>query len=126
MSPDEVEFKPDVFVLTKARAEALKAGKPAGAEPETPTEPEAKPEVEVKPEVMPEGETRTLRISGTVPPELWNRLGMKLIPKLRQGAELRVGVDFQVTLDASRASSLMAELRQILQDLGLSGQVQVE
>ena len=30
-----------------------------------------------------------MRLTGAVPPEMWNRLGTKLIPKLKQGANLR-------------------------------------
>ena len=33
----------------------------------------------------------TLRLVGHVPPELWNRLGTKLLPKLRSGEHLRGG-----------------------------------
>jgi len=55
----------------------------------------------------------------------WNRLGTKLLPKLRSGADLKVGVDFSVTVDTSVAVSLEAELRQVLDDLGISGQVRI-
>ncbi|MEK7372811.1 MAG: hypothetical protein AAB265_15280, partial [candidate division NC10 bacterium] len=62
----------------------------------------------------------------TVPPEVWNRLGTKILPKLRSGSELRVGVDFSVTVKADGAGSLVSELRQILQELGLAEAVRVE
>jgi hypothetical protein len=71
-------------------------------------------------------ETRVLRVIGSVPPELWNRLGTKLLPKLRGGSELRVGVEFSVVVDNAAGASLVAELRQILQDLGLSDTVRIE
>ena len=70
--------------------------------------------------------TRILRLSGTVPPELWNRLGIKILPKLRSGAELQVGVDFRVTLNSDLARSMQSELRLILDDLGLADKVRIE
>lgn len=50
-------------------------------------------------------------------------MGTKLIPKLRSGTDLRVGVSFTVTFDAEAAKNTEAELRQVLQDLGLEGAV---
>jgi hypothetical protein len=38
--------------------------------------------------------TRTLRLVGTVPPEMWNRLGTKILPKLRSGLEVKIGLEF--------------------------------
>jgi hypothetical protein len=69
---------------------------------------------------------RTLRISGDVPPELWNRLGVKILPKLKSGTELRIGVDFTVTMDVVSAQRLAAELKQILEDLNIANAVTVE
>ena len=132
VAPDEVAFEADVFLLRKVAAEAIKAGAPAeplpglglqpGLEPVPP--PEAGPEPGPKPE--PGVQTRTLRLVGTVPPEIWNRLGTKILPKLRSGADLRIGVEFSVTVNAANASSLGSELRQILQELGLADAVRVE
>jgi len=67
-----------------------------------------------------------LRIYGQVPPELWNRLGTKILPKLRSGSDLKIGVEFTVTVDGSTARNLETDLWQILDDLGLSDQVRVE
>jgi hypothetical protein len=69
---------------------------------------------------------KTLRISGDVPAELWNRLGVKILPKLKSGTELRIGVDFSVTVDAGTAQRLAAELKQILEDLELSNRLKIE
>jgi hypothetical protein len=63
---------------------------------------------------------------GTVPPEVWNRLGTKILPKLRSGSELRIGLEFAVTVKAENAGALAAELRQILQELGLGEAVRIE
>ena len=133
LPPDEVTFEPGVVLLKKARAEALKTGliapppvtapipTPPAVEPTTkpPTEPPA-----LTPTATPQ--TRTVRLIGTLPPELWNRLGTKILPKLRAGADLNVGVDFSVTVKTDAAQSLETELRQILDDLGLSGKFRIE
>ena len=74
----------------------------------------------------PTASTRTLRLSGSVPPEVWNRLGTKILPKLRSGTDLMIAVDFSVTLPAEGASGLANELRQVLQELGLAESVKVE
>jgi hypothetical protein len=64
---------------------------------------------------------------GTIPPEIWNRLGTKILPKLRSsGSELAIGLEFTVTVSADAAGGLAAELRQIAQDLGLRETLSVE
>lgn len=68
----------------------------------------------------------SLRISETLPPELWNRLGSKLIPKLRSGDRLTVGVHLTVEVAQPAAESLQADVQQILSDLNLAGQVTIQ
>jgi hypothetical protein len=68
----------------------------------------------------------TLNVRGSIPPEIWNRLGTKLIPKLRSGSELTAQVNFSVTLDGKAVASFEAEVRQILEDLGIQGHLKVE
>lgn len=80
----------------------------------------------VSPTPEPAASMRTLRLAGTVPPEVWNRLGTKILPKLRSGSELKIGVEFTVTVPANAANGLASELRQILQELGLGNSVKVE
>jgi hypothetical protein len=53
-------------------------------------------------------------------------LGTKLIPKLRSGAHLTVGIDFSVTLDPDAGGTLEQELRQVLKDLDLETRIRVE
>jgi hypothetical protein len=80
----------------------------------------------VGPKVVVGAETRVLRLVGNVPPEVWNRLGTKILPTLRSGSELKIGLDFSLTVKNDGASNLVAELRQILQDLGLADSLRVE
>ena len=130
VSQEEVTFESGVFLLTKDKAEALK-GTPGGSPspPPRPTpEPDSKPEPEPGsgPKPTASDQKATLHLVGTVPPEVWNRLGTKILPKLRSFNDLSVGVKFSVGLRSIVAPQVEAELRQILDDLGLADRVRVE
>lgn len=133
VAPDEIAFEAGVFLLRKTAAEAIKSGLPAQASPVA--QPGSRPEQVATPEPgstsaatpTPSGvATRTLHLAGTVPPEVWNRLGTKIIPKLRVGTDLKVVVEFLVTVKAESAAGLVSELRHVLQELGLAETVQIE
>ena len=134
---DEVTFESGVFLLKKAKAVDLKSppeppgpspepepGPGPGPQPEPGPEPGPGPGPDTEPEPTPTA--TTIRVSGSVPPELWNRLGTRVLPKLRTGDGLAINVTFEVSVDSSSASDLRSELRQILSDLGLDGTVNVE
>jgi hypothetical protein len=127
VAPDEVAFESAVFLLRKTQAQALKAGLPPppplpGPGPDGPKPPPPPP----PPPPGPTASTRTLRLVGQITPEVWNRLGTKILSKLRTGSDLRLGVDFSVTVSSNAASSLMSDLQQALQDLGLSNTVSIQ
>lgn len=131
VAPDEVAFDAGVFLLRKAIAEGLRAGQPAtpaaSPEPEQgPVTTRTAPEADPRPVPEPSASTRTLRLVGTVPPEVWNRLGTKILPRLRSGLEMKIGLEFSVTVAADSANGLAIDLRQILQELGLAESVKVE
>ena len=88
--------------------------------------PEPEPEPGPGSEPTPGTPKTTLRLAGSVPPEMWNRLGTKVLTKLRSGDDLSVGFEFSVSVDAQFAQNMEAELQQILGDLGLGDQVRVE
>ena len=120
VAPDEVAFDPGVFMLTKAKALALKAREglppPPPPPPPTPQPPERE---------KPAAGTRELRVTGTVPPEVWNRIGTKLVPKLRSGSQLSIEVGFTVKVEARVAQVLVNDLRQILDELGLADRLTI-
>ena len=133
---EEVAFEPGVSLLTKAKAEELQAvsenAKPVqpGVVPieEKASEPGSSPgpdETQVQLPIK-TGRKAILRLKGTVPPEVWNRLGTRILPKLRTGNALSVGVEFSVSVDAGLAQGFQLELRQALTDLGLQDKVSVE
>ena len=130
VGPEEVAFEPGVFLLLKEKAKSLKTA----PEPEMEPKPDSGPPLEPDPTLetgseakpTPEAETQTFRISGDVPPEIWNRLGTKVLPKLRSGSELKIGIEFSVTVKSDVAESFQAGLKQILDDLGLANRVRIE
>lgn len=128
VAPDEVGFDAGVFLLRKIRAERLKSGiaptptQRAEPGPSVTTHPIPAP----SPEPSTEAAMKTVRVMGAVPPEIWNRLGTKILPKLRSGSDLKIGLEFSATVNADSAAGLAAELRQILQELGLGESVRVE
>ena len=76
--------------------------------------------------VTPDQSFVTLLVSGTVPSESWNRVGMKLVPKLRVAHSApRISVEFSVRVGTSVAGSLEAELRRVLDDLGLGASMTI-
>jgi hypothetical protein len=127
---DEVSFEPGVYLLLKSKAKALKAAPgPQEKQGET-AQPESKPvpakKTEPASEPRTEASVRKFRITGDIPPEIWNRLGTKILPKLRNGADLKIGISFSVTVDSSMGQGFEADLKQILQDLGIDERVKIE
>jgi hypothetical protein len=131
LSPDEIAFDDKVFLLRKEAAEAAKSGTATETQeiptPEPPAElPDAMP---IPPVGGAEERVITntkLRLVGTIQPEVWNRLGTRILPKLRAGSDLSIGLDFVVTVPEDSAGRLATELRQALQELGLDNAVRIE
>ncbi len=125
---EEIIFDPDVFLLLKTKARELKSvpesvsGPPQEKEPDQPT-----PVVSPLPETGSFGEIppRTFLITGAVSPEIWNRLGVKILPKLRSGTDLKISVEFSVTVNGENTKNFEMELRQILDDLGVLKQMHI-
>lgn len=123
---EEVAFESGVFLLTKAKALELKGGarpvRTPGPGSPPPPQPEPQPESEPKPGVK----TKTFCIVGKVTPEIWNRFGTKILPKLRAGTDLQVGINFSVTVENAVAKTFESDIRQILDDLGLADRIRIE
>ena len=133
---DEVAFESGVFLLTKAKAEEPQVSQEGQTQPGTgstdSSSQDVEPETEredpsngpIEPPVT--GGKATLRLKGTVPPEVWNRLGTRILPKLRSGEDLSVGVEFLVSVDKGLAQGFQLELEQALADLGIQDQVSLD
>ena len=134
IASEEVSFEPGVFLLLKAKAKSMTdtpesrpdTEPPPGPEPEPDTVPGGGEDTELEPDTTPVPSKRTFRISGNVPPEVWNRLGTKVLPKLRGGSDIKIGIEFSVAVDTQLAQSFEAELKQVFEDLALSSQVRIE
>ncbi|MCX7933838.1 MAG: AAA family ATPase, partial [Planctomycetota bacterium] len=139
IAPEEVAFEAGVFLLTKAKAQALKSGGVTTFHHRGTECTEKKPEADAlcslclrgessgtDQEPTPGAKAKTYRIVGNVTPEVWNRLGTKILPKLRAGKDLQIGIDFSVTVGGDAAKTFESEIRQILDDLGLTGKVRLE
>ncbi len=127
---EEVAFESNVFLVTKAKAEELKAAPGDSPQPQPGPDPspgpEPQPDPEPEPEPSPDDQKTTFRLAGTVPPEVWNRLGTKVLPKLRSGDDLSVGIELSVSVRSQFAQNMETELKQILDDLDLGDRVRVE
>lgn len=127
---EEVTFEPGVFLLLKSKAKTLISKPAPEIEVVPPTPPQPRPEPAIIQEsgstATPALKAKTLHLSGVIPPEVWNRLGTKIIPKLKSGSGFKVAVDFSVTLHSGISKDLESELIQAIQDLGLEGQLKIE
>ena len=131
---DEVTFDSSTFLITRERAEQVKAPpeapKPPAVEPEPwPSErpapaPEPAPPGGQQPMPMPQ--KAILRLKGTVPPESWNMMGIRILTKLQSGVGLNLAVDLSVEVDPEALPSLRADILQALADLKLDDQVRIE
>ena len=130
-----------MYLLLPKTAQALKdsKGKLAVVEPPTPAEPSPPPtgagpggslfgeptEPGAVPSSPSQAKTRTLRISGEIPTEVWNRLGRTLLPKLKTGGELHLAIDASIEIEAESSNGLRQEIEQILRDLNLADKVKI-
>jgi hypothetical protein len=132
---DEITIDADVYLLTKARAKALKKASAvvvaagagtisAASAPVTPPTSPPPPEAPIGPGV--EVGTTSLRLSGDVPFESWNRIGTRLLSKLKAAGTLSLTLDARVSLDGSQAAALRRELTAAVQELGLADRFRIE
>ena len=124
---EEIAFEPDVFLLTKAQSEEIRKSEAHQQQPAAAEAPNLIPVSGLnKPEAHTTKTLVRLRVFGKVPPELWNRLGRKVIPKLRSGKELTIEAEFTVDIAAPVVKSLETDLKQTLSELDLSDRVAIE
>jgi hypothetical protein len=132
VDPAEVTFDKDLFLLTKAKAKALRMPPvptpEPGPFPESPSPaPAPRPDLEPEPSAPTAAPTTSVvRVSGSIPPESWNRFGMKVLAKMRAGKEVKVTVDFTATFEAAASQGVVVELAQALQELGVEKDVAVK
>ncbi len=132
LAPEDVHFDSDTFLLRRAAAMALKEPRsgptgvpePAAPAPGAPIPtPLAAAHVQAAEADRP---ARKLSLEAAVPSEQWNRLGTRVLPRLRAGSGLRIGLSLEVTLPGDSVEAMVEELRQVLEELGISSSVQLE
>ena len=131
---EEVAFEPNVFLLTRVRSEEIRAAEAPGRQraPAADTPPPSTPGPDAVQKPGNENEPRgtaapvRLRLAGAVPPEVWNRLGTKVVPRLRAGKGLVVEVKFEAEIPANALAAMEDDLRRTLDDLDLGDKVRIE
>jgi len=148
VDPDDIVFEPAMFLLKRDTAAALRKkaeeeqhhapdaaessdapGGPATTVADSgalPTPPEDRTGTTTTPVAAAHTEKKNIRLVGAVQPEVWNKLGTRLIPILRKGAGVNFNVDLSTSIRATDAAHLVSELKQTLTDLGLKDKVRVE
>ena len=142
VAAEDVLFESDVHLLTRTAAESAKApsepdssGMPASPSDAAPASggvsvPAAGQDAPVPPPPAPSAPSagRAIRVRGTIPAETWNRVGARLLPKLRgnSGGELRVTVSFELAAGGPGTDALLADLRRIVDDLRLGDSLEID
>ncbi len=128
VDPADIMFDSGVFLLLKSKATALKSDR-------APDRPDEAPKIEVPPARNsaphplagpdPEPGRKTLRIIGEIPSEVWNKVGTKILPRLRSGVDLKIGVELSSSVDARHAAALREEISRAIEELNLSGRLKM-
>ncbi|MFH0990325.1 MAG: DUF499 domain-containing protein [bacterium] len=131
LSHEEVAFDKDVFLLKKEKAEKLKSGNvpPSSSIVETPITPIGGEQESLEPTsistIITPAAIVQLQVSGSIPPELWNRFGSKILPKVRDAENLSIHISITMDGQTDKLSALTNELRQSLADIGLKDEIEI-
>ena len=106
---DDVTFDSNTYLLTKQRAEQIKAPQKVEPDPIPDPVPDPIPDTDEDQQPLPTPQKATLRLAGKVPMESWNMVGVKLLTKLRGEEGLSIGVDLSVSVDSDRLKGLEDE-----------------
>lgn len=150
ISPEDVTFDSETFLVQKKNAEELTRQPEAQAlrdqiqtqpdqseHPESPNNTKVNfqstkpkdidlPDSKAEPIPVPEIIERTLKITGEIPPETWNRFGTKIVPKLRSAKSYELKINLSVNVDGKESETFYAELQQLIDDLGLTESIKIE
>ena len=125
----EVSFEPDVFLLLRTKVESQKKAEQQQPDPAVITSGSLPGDIPVSPPVStissPSKQPivpseKPIKITGKIPPDSWNRIGTKIIPKLRSGKNLQINVDISFSVDSNLAQGIESDLNQVIDDIGLS------
>jgi hypothetical protein len=136
VEPTEVTFDADVYLLKRAVAATLHASSAPHAE--SAVEPAYHAPAPIRAETLPEnpsgqaisvtvgfGPVRIM-IHGDIPPEQWNRLGTRLIPRLRAAGPVTASITLCCEIvEPAATANLTLEVQRTLQDLGLADHLKI-
>ena len=136
---EEVVFDSGTFLLLKAKAQSLLAPPPTAptlpppasgapaAEPGGAGQPAA-PQPEVRIETLGEGTdvVAAVELSGSLPPETWNKVGIKVIPLLKSRQNVAITVSISAETPLAERETFERELRRALAELGLGTKFSVQ
>ena len=134
VDPADVTFEASVFLVLKAKAKTYKTApedpfvltpplEPKRGEEEPPQPPSGKGK---EPSETGTPAEKTFRVRGEIPQDSWNKFGIKILPKMRAGKNLKIKVDISATLDDRASAGLEGDLKQALEDLGVGDAVKIE
>jgi hypothetical protein len=124
--PDEVTFDADIYLLKQAVATALLArSDPAGAPPIASASDPVPTSIDAPAHNPARACPSRITIRGALPPEQWNRVGTRLIPRLRAAGSVAVSIAICCDIESTTVADLIADLERTLQDLGLAGQLTI-
>ena len=70
-------------------------------------------------------ESATIEITGSIPTEQWNRIGTKILARLKSAGTVNIDVQITVDCDESPGAEQVESLEQTLQDLGIADSVKL-
>lgn len=124
---EEVAFETDVYLLTPTRAEALQPKlEPKPTPPIPPPTPPVPPDPPTPPAQPHPSTQTTVRISGEVPSEVWNRIGITVLPKLKSADDVTLAIDLSGIVESGQSEALKSQLKQAIDDLGLGETVRID
>jgi len=136
----EVSFEPDVYLLLKTKAQSLKKTEQQPepvilAQSTEPVQGFLIPDISVSPQPTARDTSsvhtsvtpveKSIYITGKIPPDSWNRIGSKLISKIRSNKNFQINVEITCSVDTNFAQGIETELEQAIDDLELSSDLKV-
>ena len=133
LTPGNIEISDDVFIITKATAEAYKSKLVGSIPPEPPKE----PDVSTKdtgnggdagtggktPPVVQVERAKRIAWSGSIPPQKWTSFYTRVMTRFANKGGVSISVSFNVAPDGGLSSQEIEETRAALRDLGLEDDV---
>jgi hypothetical protein len=134
VSPTDIELGSDMYLLKRSAVDALLRAPEADdvADADAPLIDEAISTdafVDALPVAGPNirtHESTRIQVSGNIPIEQWNRLGTRLLTRMRAIGTVTASICLSCDAEAGAMAGAFSELKQTLQDLGLSDQLQLD